>query len=95
MYPENGHGRGGHPYGSGPGGQVDRLVVGRQTSAADNGDFDIENGVLTFKSSPDFEVKLFPKGGENNDNTYVVWTVSRHPTAETVAEHDRYGRIDH
>ena len=33
-------------------------------------DFDIENGVLTFKSSPDFES---PQGGNaNNSNTYIA-----------------------
>ena len=37
----------------------------------DMGDFDIENGVLTFKSSPDFENPM--GGGTNGDsNTYVV-----------------------
>ena len=40
------------------------------SNAPDDGLFDIENGVLTFKSSPDFED---PQGGDgNNSNTYVV-----------------------
>ena len=46
-------------------------IVWSLEDTGDNEDFDIENGVLTFKSSPDFED---PKGGgdSGNDNTYVV-----------------------
>ena len=46
-------------------------IVWSLEDTGDDQDFDIENGVLTFKSSPDFED---PKGGGDNgtDNTYVV-----------------------
>ena len=48
-----------------------KSIVWSLADTGDMEDFDIENGVLTFKSSPDFED---PKGGGANgtDNTYVV-----------------------
>ena len=52
--------------------------------APDDGLFDIDNGVLTFKSSPDFEG---PKGGGANgtDNTYVVTVEASDGGDETTA----------
>ena len=45
-------------------------IVWSLENTGDDEYFDIENGVLTFKSSPDFES---PQGGDrNNTNTYVV-----------------------
>ena len=45
-------------------------IVWSLATGDDMEDFDIENGVLTFMSSPDFEN---PQGGNgNNSNTYVV-----------------------
>ena len=40
-------------------------------NTGDDQDFDIENGVLTFKSSPDFEAPM-GGGASGTDNTYVV-----------------------
>ena len=46
------------------------IVWSLDETVGDDEDFDIENGVLTFKSSPDFES---PQGGNaDNSNTYVV-----------------------
>ena len=93
MYAENGTGAGGHLYGSGSGGRVDRLVhlVTRHNGdLTDMEDFAIENGVLRFKSPPDFED---PQGWRSDEttNTYVV-TVQ---ASDGGASHDRYGRSDH
>ncbi len=47
-----------------------KSIVWSLADSGGNEDFDIENGVLTFKSSPDFES---PMGGDADDsNTYVV-----------------------
>ena len=43
-------------------------IVWSLEDTGDNEDFDIENGVLRFKSSPDFET---PQGGSDNSNTYT------------------------
>ena len=52
--------------------------------APDDELFDIENGVLTFKSSPDFES---PQGGDaNNSNTYVVTVQASDGGATTAME---------
>ena len=59
------HGRGDHLYGCGSGGRVDHLVSGRR---GDMEDFSMENGVLRFKSSPDFE----DPADTGSNNTYVV-----------------------
>ena len=69
-YPENGDGTGSDVHGDGPGGCGDPVVAER----TDAGDFTIENGVLRFKESPDFET---PMGGGDAEgtpfgNTYTV-----------------------
>ena len=67
-YPENGTGSVATYTAVDPEG---KSIVWSLAAADDMDDFSIENGVLRFKSSPDFED---PKGGGDNgtDNTYVV-----------------------
>ena len=68
-YPENGTGAVATFTAVDPEGES--IVWSLLENTGDDQDFDIENGVLTFKSSPDFED---PKGGGANgtNNTYVV-----------------------
>ena len=56
-YAENGTGSGGDVHGDGPRGG---MVIRWSLDGADASDFMIENGVLSFKKSPDFEM---PAGG--------------------------------
>ena len=68
MYPENGTDAVATFTAVGPGGRVDRLVVGRRRR--DNDNFDIENGCSHSRIPPTLRP---PRGGTSgNSNTYVV-----------------------
>ena len=75
-YPENGTGQVATFTAVDPEGKP---VVWSLADGEDNGDFDIENGVLRFKSSPDYEI---PVDADTN-NTYQVTVQASDGGAET------------
>ena len=56
----------------------------------DAGEFAIVNGVLRFKSAPDFEN---PQGGTGNDS--VIYEVMVQASGRRSSRDDRYGACDH
>ena len=59
-----------------------KSIVWSLAETADHQDFSIVNGVLRFKSSPDFE----SPGSSNTSNTYVVTVQASDGVEETTAE---------
>ena len=85
MYAENGTGAVATFTAEDPEGES--IVWSLDDAVGDAEDFDIENGVLTFKSSPDFEN---PSGGGANgiDNTYVVTVQASDGGEDTTASEE-------